>query len=55
MNPNSLNDLDLSLTSLNRISPLHGFNDGEGVRLNVVIEHHLDGQRKLLKQILDNS
>ncbi len=51
MNPNSLNALDINLSSFNRISPLHGFDDGEGIRLDVVVEHHLDGQRKLLKQI----
>jgi hypothetical protein len=54
LNPYSQNDLYFSLSSLNRFSPLHGFNDGEGIRLDVVVEHHLDGQRKLLKQILDN-
>ena len=27
--------------------PLHGSDDGEGVGLDVVVEHHLHGQRKL--------
>lgn len=27
--------------------PLHGPDDGEGVGLDVVVEHHLDGQWKL--------
>jgi hypothetical protein len=32
--------------------PLHCFDDGERVRLDIVVEHHLDGQGELKRGFL---